>query len=92
MPAPFTCPHCGSHDYTVVLEGCEISGGVLEESFEWDNDAGRYESGGTLLTEAESIDHEAASAICNNCEKDVSEEVSKYEESLPDETAGAAQA
>jgi hypothetical protein len=87
MPAPFTCPHCGSHDYSVVLTGCQISGGVLQESFEWDEDAGLYGSSGTVLVETEAIEHADASAICNACEKDVSEAVSKFEESFADQAS-----
>ena len=92
---PFKCPHCGGHNYVVVLSGCEITGGTLEEVFEWDEANRAYVSSGSILVESESVENEAAQAACSNCEKDVSEEVAAYEQSLPEEPgpgAGVAQA
>ncbi len=83
MPGPFTCPHCGAHDYVITLTGCEVSGGTLQEGFQWDESAGGYESTGSVLVESESIENEGAEAICAKCERDVSDAVAEYEESLP---------
>ncbi len=82
---PFKCPHCGGHNYVIILTGCEISGGTLEEVFEWDAANSAYVSSGSILVESEKVDNEGAQAICSNCEKDVSDEVGAYEESLPQE-------
>lgn len=98
MPGPFTCPHCGSHDYVVELTGCEISGGTLQEGYEWEESAGQYNTSGTILVDSESVDNEAATAVCSKCEQDISEAVAKYEESLEaeesadDTSPGAAEA
>ena len=81
MAAPFKCPHCGSTDYTIVLTGCDVAGATLQESFSWDTTSGEYTSGGTLIVDSESVENEAGQAICSQCEKDVSEAVSAYEES-----------
>jgi transcription elongation factor Elf1 len=92
---PFKCPHCGGHNYVVVLSGCEITGGTLEEIFEWDEANRAYVSSGSILVESESVENEAAQAVCSNCEKDVSEEVAAFEQSLPEEPgpgAGVAEA
>ncbi len=82
---PFKCPHCGGHNYVIILTGCEISGGTLEEVFEWDAANGAYVSSGSILVESESVANEGAQAVCSNCDKDVSDEVAAYEESLPQE-------
>jgi transcription elongation factor Elf1 len=82
---PFKCPHCGGHNYVIVLSGCQITGGTLEEVFEWDAANSAYVSSGSILMESESVENEAAQAVCSNCEKDVSDEVAAYEESLPQE-------
>lgn len=86
MMEPFKCPHCGSHNYAIVLTGCEITGGTLEEFFEWDAANSAYVSSGSVLVESESVQNEAAQAICSACEKDVSDEVAAYEQSLPQES------
>lgn len=82
---PFKCPHCGGHNYVIVLTGCEITGGTLEEVFEWDAANSAYVSSGSILVGSESVENEAAQAVCSSCEKDVSEAVASYEESLPQE-------
>ena len=89
MSKPFTCPHCGSHDYAIVLTGCKVQGATIEESFSWDPASAEYESSGPVLTDSESIDNEHGEAICSNCEKDVSDAVSAYEASLGPEAAQA---
>ncbi len=86
MMEPFKCPHCGSHNYVIVLSGCQITGGTLEEIFEWDEANHAYVSSGSVLVESESVENEGAQAVCSGCEKDVSDEVAAYEESLPQES------
>ncbi len=76
---PFTCPHCGAHDYVVILTGCAITGGILEEAFSWDPATGDYISGGSVLVDSESLENETGRAICSNCDKDVSAAVQAYE-------------
>jgi Zn finger protein HypA/HybF involved in hydrogenase expression len=78
---PFKCPHCGSHDYVVVLKGCDITGATLEESFAWNTDSGMYDTGGSVLLDAEEIENEEGHAICAACERDVSKELADYEAS-----------
>lgn len=82
---PFKCPYCGSHNYVVVLSGCEITGGTLEEVFEWDAANSAYVSSGSILVESESVENDDAKAVCSSCEKDVSDAVAAYEETLPQE-------
>ncbi|PYX92534.1 MAG: hypothetical protein DMG67_06595 [Acidobacteria bacterium] len=80
MSQPFTCPHCGSHDYSIVLTGCDVAGATLQEDFAWDPERGEYSSGGTAILSSESVENEAGRAVCQECEKDVSEAVAAYEE------------
>jgi len=82
MAEPFKCPSCGSNDYTIVLTGCNVSGATLQESFAWNAEAGEYESGGTIILDSETVENDGGQAICSACEADVSDAVSKYEESL----------
>ena len=88
MAAPFTCPHCDAHDYTIVLTGCTVTGATLQESFSWDEESGEYVSPGTVIVESESVENESGQAVCSGCEADVSEAVQQYEASL--EAAGGA--
>jgi transcription elongation factor Elf1 len=89
MSKPFTCPHCGSHDYAIVLTGCKVLGATIEESFNWNPLSSEYQSSGPVLTDSESIDNEGGEAVCSNCEKDVSDAVSAYEASIGPEAAQA---
>jgi Zn finger protein HypA/HybF involved in hydrogenase expression len=84
---PFTCPHCGSHDYLVVLTGCDISGGTLEEGFLWNAESGMYDSSGSVLADAQEIENETGRAVCAGCQRDVSQEVLQYEASQDTGTA-----
>ena len=89
MSKAFTCPHCGSHDYVIVLTGCKVEGATIEESFSWDPSSGEYASSGPVIMDSESIDNQGGEAVCANCEKDVSDAVSAYEASLGPEAAQA---
>jgi len=80
MSQPFTCPHCGAHDYTIILTGCEVSGATLQEDFAWDSQRGEYSSDGTVIVSSESVENESGRAMCLQCEKDVSEAVAAYED------------
>ncbi len=88
---PFTCPHCGSHDYTVLLSGCNVTNATLEESFLWNQEAQEYATSGTLLAESDQVDPQDSQAVCAGCEQDVTEAVSAFEAALesPEEAAGA---
>lgn len=82
MVEPFTCPHCGAHDYVITLTGCTISGATVQEGFEWDPEAKVYDSSGSIILESEELENEGGQATCTNCEKDVSDAVAAYEERL----------
>ncbi len=86
---PFTCPHCGSHAYTIVLSGCTLSNATLQESFEWNEEEKEYVSGGTVVAEAEELTPEDSEAICGECEQDVTEAVAAYEATQSEDAAGA---
>jgi len=88
---PFTCPHCGSHDYAIVLTGCNITNGTLQETFSWDEEAKGYGTSGTLLVESDQVEPQDSQALCAACEQDVTEAVSAFEATLesPEEAAGA---
>lgn len=88
---PFKCPHCGSHEYAIVLTGCKITNATLQEAFSWDEKANEYSSSGTLLVESDEIEPQDSQALCIGCEKDVTEAVSAFEASLESsgESAGA---
>ncbi len=87
MP-PFTCPHCGSHAYSVRLSGCTVTNATLEESYSWDDAGQQYTSSGTILVESDDLVPQETQAICSGCEKDVTAPVADYETSL-EEAAGA---
>lgn len=80
---PFTCPHCGAHDYTVILTGCNVANATVEEAFAWDEDSREYTSTGSVIVEHQGIENEGGTALCSTCEQDVSDAVAAYEESLP---------
>ncbi len=80
MVAPFTCPHCGAHDYNVVLTGCDVAGATVEEEFLWDPTAADYTSSGALIVDSASVEAEKAQAFCAQCETDISEALARYEE------------
>ncbi len=79
MGKAFTCPHCGAHDYAILLTGCTLKGATLEEEFTWDPASGEYASSGAVLVDSEALESQGVRAICSNCEKDVSQAVSAYE-------------
>lgn len=84
MAQPFTCPNCGSHDYAIVLTGCNIANATVEEELRWDPEQQEYVSGGSVIVDSEEMDNEGASAFCPECETDVTDAVRAYEDSLPD--------
>ena len=86
---PFTCPHCGSHAYTIVLSGCTLSNATLQESFEWNETEKEYVSGGTIVAETEELTPQESEAVCSECDKDVTEAVAAYEASLSEEDGAA---
>jgi len=88
LAQPFTCPFCGAHDYTIVLHNADVAGATLREEFFWDAEAGEYSSDGTVVVDSQSVESERAQASCTHCEKDVSEAVSAYEDSLSGEAEG----
>jgi hypothetical protein len=87
MAQPFKCPHCGAHDYVVVLTGCNITGATLQDAYIWDAAAQEYSFGGSVVLESESVENEGGHALCGKCEADITEAVTAYEQSL----AGLAQ-
>ncbi len=92
MAQPFKCPMCGAHDYVVVLTGCNIKGATVEERYMWDDEAQEYLFGGSLVTESDTVENDAAHAVCSDCEADVTEAVGAYEKSQPGAGNGEAQA
>ena len=80
MAQPFTCPHCGAHDYSIVLSGADVAGATLREDFHWDSATGEYTSEGTIMLDSQSVESESAQAICCSCEQDVSSAVSRFED------------
>ena len=92
MTQPFKCPKCGANDYVVVLTGCNIQGATVEERYMWDDEAREYIFGGSQVVESETVDNEAAHAVCVDCEADVTEAVGAYERSQPGAGDGQAQA
>ena len=92
MAQPFKCSTCGSHDYVIVLTGCNIKGATVEERYVWDDEAHEYAFGGSMVVERESVENEAARAVCAQCEADVTDAVAAYEQSQPDSGNGEAQA
>jgi len=89
MAEPFTCPHCGTHDYVITLTGCNITNATVQEAFEWDEEEKDYGSSGSIIVDSESVENEGGEATCSNCEKDVSDAVAAYEDKI---VSGAAQA
>ena len=83
----FTCPHCGSHNYSLVLTGCKLTNATLQETFEWDEEAKDYGSAGTIVIESDEVAPEASQAFCAACEKDVTAAVANFEASLASGTA-----
>src|SRR5438270_655999 len=63
MAQPFTCPHCGAHDYSIVLSGADVAGATLREDFHWDSATGEYTSEGTIVLDSQSVESESARAI-----------------------------
>ena len=91
MAQPFKCPQCGANDYVVVLTGCNIKGATVQEAYSWDDAAREYSFGGSVVVESESVENEAGHAFCAQCEADVTEAVTAYEESQPGSGNGEAQ-
>jgi hypothetical protein len=89
MAEPFTCPHCGAHDYQITLTGCNITNATVQEVFEWNKEAGDYDSSGSIIVDSESVENEGGEAICAACEKDVSEAMAEYEEKIIGEAGEA---
>jgi hypothetical protein len=81
MAEPFNCPHCGAHDYVVVLTGCNITGATLHDAYTWSEEAQEYGFGGSLVVESDTLEHEGGSAQCCGCEADVTEAVTAYQAS-----------
>jgi len=92
MTQPFKCPQCGGHDYAVVLTGCNIQGATVEERYMWDEEAHEYIFGGSQVVGSELVENEAAHAVCSDCQADVTEAVTAYEQSQPISGNGEAQA
>jgi len=92
MAQPFKCPHCGAHDYVVVLTGCNITGATVQEAYTWNDAEQEYSFGGSTVVESETVENDAAHAVCTDCEADVSEAVAAYEKSQPGSGNGEAQA
>ena len=89
MAEPFTCPHCGAHDYIITLTGCNITNATVQEAFEWNEEEKDYGSSGSIIVDSESVENEGGEATCSSCEKDVSDAVALYEDKI---VGGAAQA
>jgi hypothetical protein len=81
MARPFRCPKCGSHDYAIVLTGCNLTNATLEEMLTWDEEQQDYVSGGSVVVDSEGMENEGATAVCAECEEDVTEAVRQYEAS-----------
>lgn len=79
MAVPFTCPKCGSHDYAIVLTGCNLTNATIEEVLNWDEEQQDYVSGGSIVVDSEEMQNEGATAMCASCEEDVTEAVRAYE-------------
>lgn len=88
---PFTCPHCGSHSYTIQLAGCNVTNATLEETLVWNEEAQEYGTSGTILVESDGVEPQDSQAVCAGCEQDVTEAVSAFEATLapPEEAAGS---
>ena len=80
MAQPFKCPHCGGHDYVVVLTGCNITGATVHDAYTWNEEEKEYSFGGSLVVESESLENEGGQAVCGGCEADVTEAVTAYQE------------
>jgi hypothetical protein len=91
MSQPFTCPHCGAHDYVLVLSGCNITNATVEEGLSWNEETQEYDSTGSIVSEAETVEHQDAHAVCSGCEQDVSEAVSEYENAQEQASDGLVQ-
>lgn len=89
MSEPFTCPHCGSHDYVVTLTGCNITNATVQEAFEWNEEGKDYDSSGSIIVESDEVENEGGEAVCANCEKDVSQAVAAYEDKILGDAADA---
>lgn len=81
MAQPFKCPHCGAHDYVVLLTGCNLTGATLQDAYIWDAVEQQYSFGGSVVLESESVENEGGHAICPKCEADVTEAVTAHEQS-----------
>ncbi len=80
MARPFTCPKCGAHDYAIVLTGCNLTNATLEEVLNWDEEQQDYVSGGSVVVDSEAMENEGATALCAECEEDVTDAVRQYEQ------------
>lgn len=89
MAEPFTCPHCGSHDYVITLTGCNVTNATVQEAFAWNEEENDYDSSGSIIVESEGVENEGGEAVCASCEKDVSDAVAAYEDKI---LGGAAEA
>ena len=81
MAETFKCPHCGAHDYVVVLTGCNLTGATLHDAYTWSEEEQEYSYGGSLVVESETLENEGGSALCGGCEADVTEAVTVYQAS-----------
>ncbi len=87
MAEPFKCPHCGAHDYVVVLTGCNLTGATLHDAYTWSEEEQEYSFGGSLVVESETLENEGGNVLCGGCEADITEAVTAYQASQ----GGAAQ-
>ncbi len=92
MTQPFKCPQCGAPDYAVVLTGCNITGATVQEAYTWNQAVHEYIFGGSQVVESETVENQAGHAVCSECEADVTEAVTAYEQSQPASGNGEAQA
>lgn len=92
MAQPFKCPKCGANDYVVMLTGCNIKGATVQEAYTWNEAEHEYSFGGSIVLESDSVENEGGQAICSECEADVTEAVTAYEQSQPGSGNGEAQA
>ena len=92
MAQPFKCPHCGAHDYVVVLTGCNITGATVQEAYTCNDAEQEYSFGGSTVLESDSVENEGGHALCGQCEADVTDAVTAYEQSPVGSGDGEAQA
>jgi len=92
MAQAFKCPHCGAHDYVVVMTGCNITGATVQEAYTWNEAEQEYSFGGSMVLESDSVENEAGHALCGQCEADVTDAVTAYEQAQAGSGDGEAQA